>query len=313
MIVHRSLSFAVLMAAALLAGCAGGKAPAPTTEASGGGSGGEGIYKIGMPYNIDGTWYYPAANYSYDETGTASWYGEEFHGRYTANGEIFDANIFSAAHPTLPMPSIVQVTNLENARTLVLRVNDRGPFVDGRVIDVSRAAARALGFEGEGTTKVRVKILVPESIQAALRARGNGGDEDLSGARIEAAPRIPVAAGPLPENVRLVASQQTAPPAPPLVPAQARTVAALPGVGATTPARPLQIYIQAGAFAQADNAMRVRQKLDPLGPVTVAAAKANGADLYRVRLGPFASRGDADKALQRVVGAGFGDARIVVD
>jgi len=308
---HRSLSPAVLMAV-LLAGCAGGKSSAPTTEASGG-SGGEGIYKIGMPYNIDGTWYYPAANYAYDETGTASWYGEEFHGRYTANGEIFDANTFSAAHPTLPMPSIVQVTNLENGRTLVLRVNDRGPFVAGRVIDVSRAAARALGFEGEGTAKVRVKILVPESIQVALLARRNGGDEDLSGARIEAAPRIPVVAGPLPENVRLVATRQTVPPLAPLAPAQARTVAALPGVGATSPAQSRQIYIQAGAFAQAVNAMRVRQKLDPLGQVTIAAAKTNGVDLYRVRLGPFASRGDADKALQRVVGAGFSDARIVVD
>lgn len=313
MIFHRSLPYALLMVAALLAGCTGGKPPAPTTEASGGGSGGEGIYKIGTPYNIDGTWYYPAANYSYDETGIASWYGEEFHGRYTANGEIFDANTFSAAHPTLPMPSIVEVSNLENGRTLILRVNDRGPFVGGRVIDVSRAAARALGFEAEGTAKVRVKILVPESIQVALLARRNGGGEDLSGERIEAVPRVPVAAGPLSENVRLVATQQTMPPAPPPVPPPARTVAALPSVGTTIPAQPRQIYIQAGAFAQADNAVKVRQKLDPLGPVTVAAAKANGGDLYRVRLGPFANRGDADKALQRVVGAGFGDARIVVD
>jgi rare lipoprotein A len=314
MICHRSLPFALLTIVALLGGCAGGKPPAATTEVSGGSASGEGIYKIGLPYNIDGTWYYPAANYSYDETGIASWYGEEFHGRYTANGEIFDANVFSAAHPTLPMPTIVQVTNLENGRTLVLRVNDRGPFVGNRVIDVSRAAASALGFEGQGTAKVRVKILVPESIQVALLARRNGGDEDLSGQRIEAAPRIPVAARPLPPDIRLATAEQTVPPPPPAIaPPTARTVAALPSVGATVPARPRQIYVQAGAFAQAENAQKVRQRLDPLGPVTVAAAKANGADFYRVRLGPFASRSDADKALQRVVGAGFGEARIVSD
>ena len=310
MIFHRSEPFLLLVVLALLAGCAGGKRPAASTDASGGGSGGQGVYKVGTPYTIDGVWYYPAANYAYDETGIASWYGEEFHGRNTANGEIFDANSLSAAHPTLPMPSIVQVTNLENGRSLVLRVNDRGPFVAGRVIDVSRGAARVLGFEGQGITKARVKILVPESIQAALLARRNGGDEEVADERPQAAPRVPVAARPLPADIQLATAQQRVPPAPSLAP-PAPTIAALPSAGATIPARPRQIYIQAGAFAQADNAMKVRQRLDPLGPVTVA--KANGADLYRVRLGPFANRGDADKLLQRVVGAGFGDARIVVD
>jgi rare lipoprotein A len=310
---HRSEPLLLLIVFALLAGCAGGKRPAATSEASGGGSGGEGIYKIGLPYTIDGVWYYPAADYAYDEIGIASWYGEEFHGRYTANGEVFDQNTLTAAHPTLPMPSVVQVMNLENGRSLKLRVNDRGPFVSGRVIDVSRSAARALGFEEQGTAKVRVKILVPESIQVALLARRNGGDDDLSGERPQAAPRIPVAAGPLPADFRLAAPQQTAPPQPPNIPPKPPLIAALPSVGATIPTRPRQIYIQAGAFAQLDNVLRVRQRLDPLGPVTVAAGKANGGDLYRVRLGPFASRDEADKLLQRVVGAGFGDARIVID
>ena len=158
------------------------------------------------------------------------------------------------------MPSIVRVTNLENGRTLVLRVNDRGPFVAARVIDVSRGAARALGFEGQGTTKVRVKILAPESIQAALLARRNGGDEELAIERPQAAPRVPVAAGPLPADFRLATAQQPVPPAPSLAPS-ARTIAALPSAGATIPARPRQIYIQAGAFAQADNAIKVRPSL----------------------------------------------------
>ena len=93
------------------------------------------MYKVGAPYQINGVWYYPAADYSYDETGVASWYGEQFDRKYTANGEIFDLNELTAAHRTLPMPSIVQVTNLTNGRSLQLRVNDRGPFARGRIIE----------------------------------------------------------------------------------------------------------------------------------------------------------------------------------
>ena len=108
------------------------------------------VYKIGEPYSVNGNWYYPKRDLTYDETGIASWYGEEFAGRLTANGEIFEPGIVSAAHQTLPMPSIVRVTNLENGRSLVVRVNDRGPFVRGRIIDLSREAARLLEFQSAG-------------------------------------------------------------------------------------------------------------------------------------------------------------------
>src|ERR1700756_2860405 len=120
------------------------------------------MYKVGAPYQIGGVWYYPAVDYNYDETGVASWYGEAFDQQYTANGEIFDLNQLTAAHRTLPMPSIVQVTNLENGRSMQLRVNDRGPFVGGRIIDVSRRAAQLLGFETNGTARVRVTIIKDE-------------------------------------------------------------------------------------------------------------------------------------------------------
>jgi rare lipoprotein A len=136
---------------------------------------GIGTYRVGEPYEINGVWYYPAVDYDYDRTGVASWYGEEFEGRLTANGEIFDLNDLTAAHTTLPMPSIVQVTNLENGRSLQLRINDRGPFVGGRLIDVSRRAAQLLGFENQGTTLVRVTILKEESIAAAEEAMRNSG------------------------------------------------------------------------------------------------------------------------------------------
>ena len=118
-------------------------------------------YLVGQPYKISGKWYYPAQNRNYDEYGLASWYGGKFHRRKTANGEIFDKNALSAAHPTLPMPSYVEVTNLSNGKKMVLRINDRGPFVAGRIIDLSERAARRLGFHRQGLAKVRVRAVPP--------------------------------------------------------------------------------------------------------------------------------------------------------
>ncbi len=121
-------------------------------------------YKVGNPYKINGKWYYPAINYDYDEVGYASWYGPGFHGKKTANGEIFNQNKISAAHRTLPLPSIVKVTNLENGKVLsFVRVNDRGPFARNRILDLSKEAAKELGFLNKGVTKVRVEILEDES------------------------------------------------------------------------------------------------------------------------------------------------------
>jgi len=122
---------------------------------------GGGIYKLGEPYEIEGVWFTPREEARYDRVGEASYYAEDFHGRRTANGEIFDMWALSAAHPTLPLPSYVYVTNLANGRTLLLRVNDRGPYAKTRLIDVSRTAARYLGFEPRGTTKVRVHYAGP--------------------------------------------------------------------------------------------------------------------------------------------------------
>lgn len=93
------------------------------------------------------------------EVGTGSWYGPGFHGKLTANGEIFDQNKLTAAHPTLPLPSTVAITNLANNRSLVLRVNDRGPYIEGRIVDVSQRAARILGFEKEGLATLQLKVL----------------------------------------------------------------------------------------------------------------------------------------------------------
>lgn len=122
------------------------------------------VYKIGAPYTIGGRTYVPAEDPDYDEVGQASWYGEGFHGKPTANGEIFDMQALVAAHPTLPMPSYVLVTNQRNGRTIMLRVNNRGPYSPGRIIDVSHEAARMLGFADKGVTDVRVKYAGPATL-----------------------------------------------------------------------------------------------------------------------------------------------------
>lgn len=114
--------------------------------------------KIGNPYKVAGVWYHPKEDPTYDQIGHASWYGKDFHGKKTANGEIYNMNALTAAHKTLPLPTFVKVTNLENNRSIVLRVNDRGPFVAGRLIDVSRRGAQLLGFQKQGVTRVRIQV-----------------------------------------------------------------------------------------------------------------------------------------------------------
>lgn len=128
-------------------------------------------YKVGKPYQVGGDWYYPSEDFSKSETGVASWYGPTFHGKRTANGEIYDQNELTAAHRTLQMPSLVRVTNLENGRSIVVRINDRGPFKKGRVIDVSKRAAELLGFIGQGTARVRLEVLEKESRKIATAAQ----------------------------------------------------------------------------------------------------------------------------------------------
>jgi rare lipoprotein A len=138
---------------------------------------GGGTYMIGNPYLAGGKWYVPVNDPGYDQVGLASWYGDYFHGRQTANGEIYDMNALTAAHPTLPLPTYATVTNLANNRTIVVRINDRGPYHSDRIIDLSRRAAELLGFHGHGTAAVRVRYLAPaplngdDSLERSILAR----------------------------------------------------------------------------------------------------------------------------------------------
>lgn len=276
----------------------------------------EGQYKVGQPYQIAGIWYYPSVDYEYDETGIASWYGSEFDGRATANGERYDMNDLTAAHRTLPLPSMVMVTNLENGRALKLRVNDRGPFAHGRIIDVSRRAAQLLGFEQQGTAKVRVEILADES--RMLAAAGAGATYEVAGEPVpQAAPRVAVTAEPLPESGAVPAGTgqpSGAPAAPSAVQQLADAPAIQPdGVVRQVAVQPSAIYVQAGAFSDIYNANRLRAQLAPFGPVVVAPVVVDGQQFYRVRLGPLATVAEGDRLLAQLVDAGHPEARLVVD
>jgi len=268
----------------------------------------QGVYKVGKPYQVAGVWYYPKVDYNYVETGVASWYGPDFHAKRTANGETFDMNSLTAAHKTLPLPSVVRVINLRNGRAVKLRVNDRGPFVNGRVIDVSRRAAQLLGFEGQGTAPVRVEIVADESRQVAALAQGGA-------EAVAAAPTQPVTVSSLdgsqapPASVRQFVS--TTPvvlhpvAAPPAAPEPVVTQVAVKPVSG--------MYVQAGAFVQRDYAIRLQQRLSIIAPARVVEAKVGERRFYRVRLGPVATVEEGDRLLDRVLASGNAGARLVVE
>ena len=265
-----------------------------------------GEYRVGTPYTVEGVHYVPKEQPTYDKTGTASWYGAQFHGRLTADGEVFDRNKLTAAHPTLPLPSNVLVTNLENGKSVEVRVNDRGPFAGGRLIDLSERAADILGYKSKGLAQVRVTYLG--------RADGKGGrvvpppytPPDVATA-IAAVPTTRVQeASLMPVVVDAAAPPVEAPP-PAAAPAPQTADNTVTHPVAATP-----LYVQAGAFASLDNANRVVVTLKAFG-ASISAMMKDGQALYRVRLGPFSDIAAAGAALVRVQQLGHNEARIVVD
>ncbi|MBY0407421.1 MAG: septal ring lytic transglycosylase RlpA family protein [Rickettsiales bacterium] len=353
-----------------LAGCQ--KAPPPVAG-----------MKIGKPYAIEGRTYVPAYDPGYDKVGEASWYGPGFHGKYTASGEVFNQDDLTAAHPTLPMPSMVRVTNLANGKSIIARVNDRGPFKRNRIIDLSKKSAMTIGMLSTG--KVRVQYLPEETAQyiAELKETGkksismaeyktrkaediaNEDDGQIVESRVsrtqagdtvsEAAPVQSVKSGTLasvqsndlpalmPESKGEVdeaeeAEEEAAPVkvaafSPPekkrfirdetgkpvqlkgasdtkeaAKPAPAKEVAAKAATVATTPSG--KVHIQVGSFASEENARKLDAKLADIAAVSIAKIQASGKELWRVRLGPFASLNEASEALARVHDAGLPDARI---
>ncbi|MCW9033899.1 MAG: septal ring lytic transglycosylase RlpA family protein [Rhodospirillales bacterium] len=272
-------------------------------------------YKLGRPYKIKGVTYYPKEDWEYDETGIASWYGPNFHGKKTANGETYNQWDLTAAHKTLPLPTFVQVTNLSNGRSLEVRINDRGPYAHGRIIDLSRRAAQLLGFEKQGTAKVRVRILRDKSLKAA-RATGKSyevakGETPIT---VDKMPKASVSSEPLdaPAGAKPVSQAAYKPvQAQPL--AQPTSAKVVEPIVTQTAVSASNIYVQAGAFSRFDNANRVKAALAQVGDVKITSVLINGKDLFRVRLGPINSVQSADGILEQVIQVGYPDAKVIVN
>lgn len=302
--------FALASLAALTAACGTTRelptAPPPNS----------GIYKVGVPYQINGTWYYPKEDPTYDETGIASWYGPGFYNKSTANGELYTAADLTAAHRTLPMPVNVRVTNLGNGKSIIVRVNDRGPFAKGRIIDLSERAAELLGYKTAGTARVRVQFISRADLQGGRPPPDTTPPEIASA--VPAAPTGAVASSAL----DVVPGAAVAPPtavsslpmaAPAPVMSADAAVATQPTGIVTQVAVPVatRLYVQAGAFATYQNAARLQARLG--SGLSISSTTQNGRTIYRVRLGPFDDLSDADSALARLTAAGSNDAHIVVD
>ena len=271
------------------AGDSGDAAAAPVGEEAG--------YKLGSPYEIDHVWYYPSYDPHYDRTGIASWYGPAFHGRPTANGERFDMNAVTAAHPTLPLPSRVRVTNLENGRQLEMRVNDRGPVrrrAAHRPLPPGRTAAR-LPSQGPGQGSRRVSRPGPRRAGRAVARRTAGrGHRRRRPEPVAAKPRWTdrgrrgraAAAGQA--DTRCAAS-------PPRTPAK-QTVAA---------AGSRRLLVEAAVLDGRDAADRVGDRVRSLGAVAVEPERRNGRVVYAVRIGPVDSDDEAAFILAELNRAGF--------
>jgi rare lipoprotein A len=259
---------------------------------------GGGKYHVGTPYQVAGRWFSPHEQPGYDKSGVSSWYGEAFHRRKTSNGEWFDMNTFTAAHATLPLPSYAMVTNLENGKQVVVRINDRGPFVSTRILDVSKRAADTLGYRNKGTARVRVRLIGPAPLRdsnshmvAMNQALNNGASLTQiaeMGANGNASGSIQVAeAAPRKKFI------QQAEYVPQAIPADAGYM------------------VRVAVFHDLDNATNAYNTLASFGPTQVVKAVGASGPLYRVQMGPLETKQDAEAALQTALASGFGDARIV--
>lgn len=284
---YKTILLLALMA--ILSACATTPPPPTQTSAPEAPAG----VKVGNPYQIAGKWYTPQVDPDYNQVGIASWYGPDFHKKQTANGEIFDMNALSAAHTTLPMPSFVRVTNLENNRSLILRVNDRGPFVGNRLIDVSRRGAQLLGFEKRGTTRVRVEAV-------------SGPDAPLQVARSQLPPPIEKQEV---GNVAVETLEVLSPVQMEMTPMQIATL----NPGPAAPEIGDDIFVQVGAYSQISGASRVISGVKHIGAIAMEGTTLNGRKLYRVRIGPLPSTTTANAALQQVLGLGHNTAKVVFD
>ncbi len=259
-------------------------------------------YVLGAPYQAGGVWRYPRESFNLDTTGIAETYAPG-HPPLTTDGEVFDPNAPAAAHPTLQLPAIARITNLENGRQVLVRINDRGPASPHRLLEVTQKAAQLLGFPPNGTARIHLQILPTES-HAAIE--GLPGQPLLA---VAAAPRTAVQETPLGSPS---STPQQADAMPQSAPAPAALPLQLPESVTQTIPDPGQLWIALGTFLGRRYAAMQRARLSFLGP-DIEPVYADGQQEYRVRIGPFATVSQADAALDQAIGAGATDARIIVE
>ena len=262
------------------------------------------------PYKIKGKWYHPQPHYEYEEVGIASFYGggDVFHGRPTATGERFDMMGMTAAHKTVPLPCMAEVTNLENGRSIQVKVNDRGPFIGSRIIDLSRRGAQLLGFEKKGITKVRVRTLVPETLAMNNLPAGESlygpSDTVMVAEETKAAPEIAALEFETPTVMNLQALEDgeymhaTLPPPP--------KIQDLPRE--SSPRIMSGIYVDVGTVP---NQAAGHRMASPLSDITDVSVVEVGSGDYAVRMGPIASLSDADRLADHLVHLGHDAPRII--
>jgi rare lipoprotein A len=259
------------------------------------------------PYQINGVWYYPGVDKDYNVTGIGSWYGEQFHNRRTANGEVFDMDIPSAAHKTLPLPCLVEVTNLDNGKKMIVRVNDRGPFVGDRVIDLSKAAAQQLGYYRQGVARVRVKYVGPAPKTAFDAPRQYA---------VQSAPPPPPPRERSFDDIReptqrvqVIPSRREPDPV-----WSAPSIQSAPEINPPDPvfaSAKSGFRVQAGSFSNRENAEKAVRQLSGAGQATIDAIERASGTLYRVTVSAGPNEGEAWSLRQRVESLGYQGATVL--
>jgi len=298
----------------------------------------KGYFKVGSSYKIKGRRYYPAETYNLTEKGTASWYGPGFHGKQTANGEIFDQNEMTAAHRTLQLPSIIKVTNLDNGRSAILRVNDRGPFAHNRILDVSERGASVLGFKSRGVAKIRLEVIADASKEVAALARDRKSTRGYEVAYANGERGIytdqvtPPAPTYKPEPVtQIVFEEQGAGNEQPVLTASIPAVQSQPlddvvqqaagfdhGVNSVRNNDYAQssgrLFVQAASFSQETNALKYSDRLSAqYSNSRVYRTQFGDQPYFRVRLGPFNNPSQAQQVVTALHQGGNQNAIIVTD
>ena len=256
------------------------------------------LYKIGNKYNVKGKYYFPKKDLTYNKTGIASWYGPKFHGKLTANGEIYNQYALTAAHKTLPLPSAVKVTNLQNNKSVILRINDRGPFVNDRIIDLSSKAADVLGLKTNGTGLVRVILLKDKSLLLEKLAKNGSFPEIIDLPKSE----LPAVNIPKTTAVKIDGKSK-----------KNKSVKKIIKYELNNLNKEYNIFIQIASFSSSQNAKIMKEKVSYIEKVKIYKKLSRTKTFYQVKAGPFKSVKKVDELHSLLLQKGMQGAKIIIE